>query len=87
MRKVTSSPEGAGAGASLHRGGAAARGAPAPKAPSSAGTAQRRYACAGDLRESRTTAQLRLGAGPSAPAAWRCLCVEHSCLETETTPH
>ena len=35
----------------------------------------------------RTTAQLRLGAGPSAPAAWRCLCVEHSCLETETTPH
>ena len=71
MRKVTSSPEGAGAGASLHRGGAAARGAPAPKAPSSAGTAQRRYACAGDLRESSRAAEEEGEDGPHTVAPCR----------------
>ena len=71
MRKVTSSPGGAGAGASLHRGGAAARGAPAPKAPSSAGTAQRRYACAGDLRESSRAAEEEGEDGPHTVAPCR----------------
>lgn len=71
MRKVTSSPGGAGAGASLHRGGAAARGAPAPKAPSSAGTAQRRYACAGDLRESSRAAEEEGKDGPHTVAPCR----------------